>query len=116
MNTQNPRNIQETGAIAATPAMGDLQSRLRRLVQLRRNGPLSRLASETRMLKMVARGWRYDLVADIAHLLETDIATMGRATIIDAYLDCMADAIRLKSADGNTADSLLASVRVRMVA
>lgn len=93
----------------------DLYLQIREIrFNLRRRGP-RQLPGHINALKKTARGYGFEVLADLCCGLEVALADNPGIAHVTAYLDRMADAVTCVDDDPGNASTLLASVSVHFV-
>ena len=107
------------GTVAAEGAsmlshMADLQARVARIGEMH-GGHADEIIDELHRLKRIARSWHFDSVADLAHILASEIGICGDAAPVSVYTECMAEAIASNMAHPVATETMLATIRARML-
>ncbi len=76
--------------------------------------PVYRIAREVDDIRRTARDHGMDVVADLAHGLETALATSQGAVTVTPYLESMRDAVACEAVSPDNAQSFLAMVNQRL--
>ena len=95
--------------------MADLQARVVRIGELHGGCPSDEIIEELHSLRRVARSWHFDSVADLAHILASEIGICGDAAPVSVFTECMTEAIASNMAHPVATETMLATIRARML-